>query len=94
MATHIPPAKKPDLNRITIRKQDIVMRSCVACGTTTVHLDRKGENCLQCLLDGQQKYQGDTHDYWRFNRWLDKDGKPLPYDPKLNGIQPRGYKSK
>ena len=74
-----------DLEHITIRKADIVMRRCEACGTTTAHIGKIdgliGTTCLQCLVDGGNGPASFTD----WNRWLDK-GKSL--------LIPRGYKSK
>ena len=30
-----------DLNKITVKKTDIVMRHCDSCGTTTAHVGKK-----------------------------------------------------
>lgn len=73
-----------NLNRITVRKADIIMRPCTACGTTTAHIGKKdgklGTTCLQCLVDG-----GNTAaSFSEWNRWVDqKTGKQL--------VEPRGY---
>ena len=76
-----------DLHRITVRKSDIIMRSCTPCGTTTAHVGKKngksGTTCLQCLVDGGNTAQS----FAEWSRWVDpKTGKQL--------TQPRGYRSK
>lgn len=76
-----------DLDRITVRKQDIIMRTCVSCGTVTAHIGKVdgkiGTTCLQCLVDG-----GNTAaSFAEWSRWTDPEtGKQL--------IEPRGYRSK
>ena len=75
-----------DLDYITVRKKDIIMRPCTACGTSTAHIGKTdgkvGTTCLQCLVDGGNSYQS----FAEWSRWVDKDGKQLQ--------QPRGYKVK
>lgn len=76
-----------DLNRITVRKQDIVMRVCHACGTTTAHIGKQdgkvSTTCLQCLVDGGNTYQS----FAEWSRWVDPvTGQQL--------TEPRGYRSK
>lgn len=75
-----------NLNRITVRKADIIMRPCTACGTKTAHIGKQdgkaGTTCLQCLVDGGNSYQS----FAEWSRWLDPNsGKTL--------TEPRGYTS-
>lgn len=70
-----------NLNKITVRKKDIVMRPCAACGTNTAHIGKEGNRCLQCVVDGA--YSADN--FKHLNRWVDADGKAL--------TEPRGFDS-
>ena len=74
-----------NLNKITVRKKDIVMRHCDACGTTTAHIGHKdgkvGTTCLQCLVDGGNS----AASFAEWSRWTDENGKQL--------TEPRGFES-
>lgn len=83
-----------DLNKITVKKTDIVMRHCDSCGTTTAHVGKTDgtrmaaglagphklifSTCIQCWLD--------SNNIVEWSRWLDPlTGKRLE--------TPRGYGS-
>lgn len=74
-----------DLNKITVRKKDIVMRHCASCGTETAHIGKTngavGTTCLQCLVDGGNG----SASFAEWSRWME-NGKQL--------TEPRGYASK
>ena len=75
------------LDRITVRKSDIVMRPCTPCGTNTAHIGKTdgkvGTTCLQCLVDGGNS----AASFAEYSRWIDpKTGKQL--------TEPRGFRSK
>lgn len=75
-----------DLSHITVRKKDIVMRHCDACGTKTAHIGKEDgtrtvpsmagttkqpfSTCLQCFVD--------VNDVNEWSRWIDPEtGKRL-----------------
>jgi hypothetical protein len=81
----VPPIMS-DLNHITVRKEDIHMRHCDSCGTSTAHIGehdgKTGTTCLQCLVDGGNTAQS----FSEWSRWTDPStGKQL--------TEPRGYRS-
>lgn len=87
-----------NLNKITVRKRDIVMRPCNACGTKTAHIGKQdttphpmtSKSVVFRNRTGNTCLQclvdgGNTADnFSEWNRWIDpKTGKRLQ--------DPRGY---
>jgi hypothetical protein len=70
-----------DLNKVTIRKKDIVARLCEHCGTKTLHVGKTGNTCLQCIADNEL---AGCCTIKQFNRWKDETGKVI--------TEPRGAK--
>lgn len=74
-----------DLSKITVRKKDIVMRHCDACGTSTAHIGKQDGTrngspfslCLQCFVD--------VNDVKEWSRWLDPYTGNRLTEPRANG---------
>lgn len=82
-----------DLSKITVRKKDIVMRPCAACGTTTAHVGKQDGTrngtafslCIQCFVD--------VNDVREWSRWIDPlTGKRLD-QPRANNSKVGGIAS-
>lgn len=86
------------LNKVTVRKQDIIMRPCKACGTNTAHIGKEdaqphamlGKSVVFRNRTGSTCLQclvdgGNSSDnFTEWSRWIDpKTGKQL--------VEPRGY---
>ena len=84
-----------DLNKITVKKTDIVMRHCDLCGTTTAHIGKEDATRNAPAFQGGVQKQPfntciqcwvDSNDVNEWSRWLDPlTGKRLE--------APRGYGS-
>ena len=68
----------PNLENVTIHKEDIVVRKCEHCGTDTLHVGKTGLTCLQCIADSNLAGCCTLKQY---NRWTDEKGLSLA-EPK------------